>query len=264
MRQELRLRKRERYLRAARVILLRDGFDALTMQAIASEVGAAVGTIYGYFPSKQALVAELQLEAITTMLDAWTEARALWLEDLAEAGVAIDEVEVAEYLAFGEFFLRAQVDFEFEFDLNQLHLDASREIFHAVDMAGGGETEQRFLLGPAAVVDGVMRRVGRARQPIELVETVSALVLALYGISLLSKAWPGADRVAVPQLSRRVIVDFACGWGVPAELIDRLTPIVRDVVDRRPLTSMATHQRRSIESTRRHADDEDELLETSA
>src|SRR4051812_5255622 len=91
MRPELRLRKRERYLRAARVILLRDGFDALTMQAIASEVGAAVGTIYGYFPSKQALVAELQVEAITTMLDAWSEARGLWLGDLSRAGVAAED-----------------------------------------------------------------------------------------------------------------------------------------------------------------------------
>ncbi len=144
MREELRVRKRERYLRAARVILVRDGLEALTMQAIASEVGAAVGTIYGYFPSKQMLVAELQLEAIATMLDAWAEARALWLGDLAEAGV-VQDLEVAEYLAFGEFFLRAQVDFEFEFDLNQLQLDASREIFHAVDVGGAGETEQRFL-----------------------------------------------------------------------------------------------------------------------
>ena len=95
-------------------------------------------------------------------------------------------------------------------------------------------------------------------------EAVSALLLSLYGISLLSKAWPGADRVAVPRLTRRVVVDFASGWGVSDDLLDRLTPIVRGVVDRRPLTSMATHGRRSIEAARRPDDDEDELLETSA
>ena len=259
MRQELRLRKRERYLRAARVILLRDGVDALTMQAIASEVDAAVGTIYGYFPSKQILVAELQLEAITTMLDAWSEARGLWLDDLRRCGVADDDLELAEYLAFSEFFIRAQLDYEFEFDLNQLQLDASREIFHAVDVSGGDGTEQRFLLGPAAVIGGVMSRCGRSPEPIDLAETVSALLLSLYGVSLLSKAWPGADSVAVPRLTRRVVIDFACGWGVDNEDIERLAPVVRDVVDRRPLTSMATHERRSIGLSRDGSDDEEQL-----
>ena len=39
---------------------------------------------------------------------------------------------------------------------HQLQLDASREIFHAVDVSGGDGTEQRFLLGPAAVIGGVI------------------------------------------------------------------------------------------------------------
>jgi AcrR family transcriptional regulator len=270
MRKELRLRKRERYLSAARHILLRDGLDALTMQSIAAEVGAAVGTIYGYFPSKQALVAELQIEAITTMLDAWSEARTLWLSDLVDAGVSADELDVAEYLAFGEFFLRAQDDFAFEFDLNQLQLDASREIFQAVDVAESSGAEQRFLAGPASVVHGVMRRTGETTEPVDLVETVSALLLSLYGVSLLSKAWPGAERIAVPRLSRRIVVAFARGWGVEGPLIDRLGPVVRVVVAERPLTSMSTHRRRAIESGDAD-DDEDEdleeveeLLETSA
>ena len=42
----------------------REGFDALTMQRLADQCDSAIGAVYRYFPSKGALVAEVQREAI--------------------------------------------------------------------------------------------------------------------------------------------------------------------------------------------------------
>jgi AcrR family transcriptional regulator len=264
MRHELREQKRDRYLRAARQVIVRDGLDGLTMQAMASEVGAAVGTIYGYFPSKHALLAELQVEAIAAVVDAWTEARDRWVDDLRAVGVADDDLPAATYLAFGEFFLCSQSDFAFEFDLTRLQFDASHGILESVAFARLSTVDRRPLLdGPADVVDGAMRAGGLDPDPSEVVDATSALLLSLYGVSLLSTAWPAAAHFAVPRLSRRMMVDVACGWGLGRGQLEAFAPIVRDVVTARPLSSMSVHRSRSLEATDVE-DEDDDLLETSA
>ena len=58
-----RLRYR-RYLDAGMHIATTDGVKSLTMQRLAADLGCAVGTVYTYFPSKGALLAELQREAV--------------------------------------------------------------------------------------------------------------------------------------------------------------------------------------------------------
>lgn len=48
-------------LRQSRDILLRDGYDRLTIRGVAATCGVAVGTVYNYFPSKDMLVASVML-----------------------------------------------------------------------------------------------------------------------------------------------------------------------------------------------------------
>jgi len=49
----------ESILRATARILIREGYAALTTNAVAEEAGASVGSLYQYFPSKESLVAAL-------------------------------------------------------------------------------------------------------------------------------------------------------------------------------------------------------------
>ncbi|MBX3286655.1 MAG: helix-turn-helix domain-containing protein [Acidimicrobiales bacterium] len=100
-------RERERaYLDAALEIAGRDGLRALTMSRLADEVDAAVGTVYTYFPSKGALVAELQREAIERLRASYHEVRRRsdeilggWDDPAAAA--------VARLLVFGRFWIAA-------------------------------------------------------------------------------------------------------------------------------------------------------------
>lgn len=62
-------------------IIVEEGFDALTMQRLAADTGAAIGAVYRYFPSKGALVAECQRGSIE-LIDA---SAARCLERAAEA-----------------------------------------------------------------------------------------------------------------------------------------------------------------------------------
>jgi len=46
-------------LEATAHILARDGYEALTTNAVAARAGVSIGSVYQYFPSKEALVGEL-------------------------------------------------------------------------------------------------------------------------------------------------------------------------------------------------------------
>jgi len=57
-------RTRERILGAARRLFARQGFDQTTTRDLASAVGIAAGTLFNYFPSKEALATTLVADAL--------------------------------------------------------------------------------------------------------------------------------------------------------------------------------------------------------
>ncbi|WP_256751969.1 TetR family transcriptional regulator [Mesorhizobium sp. Mes31] len=72
---------------SAATLFVEKGFDATTMTEIAARAGAAIGTLYLFFPTKEALAAAIlaeHAENLSTQLDALRE-RA---KDLAPAAIA--------------------------------------------------------------------------------------------------------------------------------------------------------------------------------
>ena len=53
---------RENIVSSAKEVLLKDGYEALTVRGIAGNCGIAVGTVYNYFSSKEMLAASVMLE----------------------------------------------------------------------------------------------------------------------------------------------------------------------------------------------------------
>ena len=70
-------------------VLLRDGMNGLTTTAVAERAGVSVGTMYQYFPNKQALVFALNeryLDALAARIEATCAAQAGGpLMDMVEA-----------------------------------------------------------------------------------------------------------------------------------------------------------------------------------
>ncbi len=54
-------------LQATARILVRDGFDGLTTNAVATRAGVAIGSLYQYFPNKEALVSALMEQHVEEM-----------------------------------------------------------------------------------------------------------------------------------------------------------------------------------------------------
>ena len=84
---------------AAARVLVRGGYDAFTTNAVAARAGVSVGSLYQYFPNKEALLAELTARHVAA-LDRSFEAVVARIGDapIAELVPALIEANVAVHL----------------------------------------------------------------------------------------------------------------------------------------------------------------------
>ena len=64
--------KAQRILDCAEAIMVREGLDALNMDALAADAGMAKGTLYLYFNSKEDVIAHLTVRARKTLMEAFS------------------------------------------------------------------------------------------------------------------------------------------------------------------------------------------------
>ena len=106
-------------LLAATEIIATEGVEGLTMQAVADNVGCAVGTIYTYFDSKSGLLSALQLAAIQTLLDTFTTSAESWERAISDADLDPVTAALVRLVAIGQILVAAGDIHEREFDLLQ-------------------------------------------------------------------------------------------------------------------------------------------------
>ncbi|HEY5155484.1 MAG TPA: TetR/AcrR family transcriptional regulator [Acidimicrobiales bacterium] len=226
-----RAARRQRYLDAAGRIIDRDGLSGVTMQAVADELDCAIGTIYTYFPSKAALLAGLQQEAVESLRASYQSARHHWDAYLDTEPIDDDLVQLVQLLAFGGFWIAASVVFADEFHLQRLLLsepvtaDESEETRQALPVLHALLATPRDLLVAAAEAGAV--------DPGEPTERVLRWVAALNGVLLLDNLGP-LDRhlFRAPHLARALTADLLVGWGasrpdveVAASQVERLAAL---------------------------------------
>jgi len=96
------IQRQQQTLEAAMRIVLEEGPDQLTIVRLAKEIGASVGGLYRYFPSKEALIFELQKQSIAEF-DAFQSDTIAKVEAAAEGAdtdVAVLAQVVAAFIAY--------------------------------------------------------------------------------------------------------------------------------------------------------------------
>lgn len=94
--------QRRREILEAATQLFRDrGFDVATVQAIAGKAGVATGTVYLYFPSKEAILVALQEDFEAGLLDRFAEISTAVLAEEDASGEIVSYQEVVERLIDG-------------------------------------------------------------------------------------------------------------------------------------------------------------------
>jgi len=236
-RERNRLARHRAYLRAALHLVSEEGLDALTMQRLAAEVGASVGSVYTYFPSKGALVAEVQREAVERLA-----ASALVLgHDVDRAALrsrGAGATLLAPVVAFGRFWLTAEDTYPEEMQLLLLLLSDVREAVPAEE-AGRVVPAALRLLGLAearlrAAADGGALDAGEAGDA--AARRTVALAAALTGCLQLRVVQRWDPDLLDPRGSGRHVLDaLLLGWGAAPAAIAAAHRIVDRVEDDGPL-----------------------------
>ena len=94
--------QRRREIIDAAIQLFRDrGFDVATVQAIAAKAGVAAGTVYLYFPSKEAILVAVQEDFEAGLLDRFAEIAEAVLAEEETRGEIVGYQEAIERLVDG-------------------------------------------------------------------------------------------------------------------------------------------------------------------
>ncbi len=91
--------RRQAILDAARDLVEQGGFEALTLQRLAKRLGYAVGALYRYFPSKEALWAAMEAQVLRDLAGRLTDAADRARQDAPHGAVAAILTRVRLYRA---------------------------------------------------------------------------------------------------------------------------------------------------------------------
>lgn len=202
------------------------GPDGLTMAALADAADHATSSLYTYFPSRSALLAALQQEALRVLGDVAVGAVAGWEGELAD----LDDRTAAltRLVAFSRLFLSAPEHHPREFRLQQRLLvtegveetaDAAAVVPHAMAVLG---TPRRLLA--AAVEAGALAPHDAVADPLDqpldgaLVRTLAWLV-ALNGALLVDGLATGMPTTGA-RLGQEITLTLLRGWGAEPEALD--------------------------------------------
>lgn len=231
-RERNRLERHRLYIQAALRIVFADGLEALTMQRLAEDVGASVGSVYTYFPSKGALVAEVQREAIERLA---ASATAMSVDVEASVRSEPDAVAaLAPVVAMGRFWLSAAETFPEEMQLLLLLLSTTSEGVPDAE-AGRVVPAAMGLLSLADVAFGGAVEAGALHDGDAAARTI-AMAASLTGciqLGVVAKWHP--DLLDPVAAGRRVIDALLLGWGADPDVLAGAHRVVDGVAAHTPL-----------------------------
>jgi AcrR family transcriptional regulator len=218
-RERAREKKRQAILREADALIAEDGLRGVTMQRVADRLDCAVGTLYLYFPSKAALVAGLQGQAIDTLRASFETASPGWEAYLAESDLDDELVALVRLGAFGSHWTSAAVVFADEFHLQRALLSEKVTLDAADEVRDVLPVLQRLIDHPRRLVLDASDRGVVA--PGDAQARAVVWIAAMNGVLLLD-AVATVDRhlFRAQHLARELTHDLLVGWGATREDVD--------------------------------------------
>lgn len=216
-----------RILRAALEVVRVDGRDGLTLKRVAEQQGLTTAALYRYFPSKDALVAELQRAVIASLAEVTRErVEAANAFAIAEGFDTREQTllgVVVSGFVFEEFSRRAPMEFGI------LSNDLSTPEFTLPDR----EAALVFDAAWAALSD-LASRLLRAEQCGALgkgdsSERAMALWAGLQGVVQSRKLTRSApDRIDSTRVAKDLVSALLVGWGAKADAMERILRLTQD------------------------------------
>lgn len=232
LRERNRARRRQEFLDAALAIVTADGLNGVTMQRVTQALGCAEGTIYQYFSSREALMAELQKVSLDGLGYMLLAAHQHLNELAAERDVPAPVASLARLYGAGRVWIEAELIIPKEIELCRrlfthpgafLKEDTDTVLPIAISLLGHAS----HLFDDAVAVGGLQPGDGLERSVVILAGTTGILMASDLARSepRLAEAMPWAHRM---------FRDLLLAWGATPSDLDAAVDLVAEL-DRRGL-----------------------------
>ena len=199
-------------VREALALAAAEGGDALTLQRLADRLDYTPGALYRYFPSKEALVAELQRVVLAWLAVRTEQCRAA--ADDAAPGLAAPDAALLGVIATARAFEQFSEDAPVEFGLLSMYLGDPEPRLPDAEAGRVYESAERLLAALAEQLESAAH--AGALAPGDADERALALWAGLQGAAgtrKLARSAPG--RIDPKRVSRGLLAALLAGWGAP-------------------------------------------------
>ena len=228
-RERNRLNRTRAFLDTAFRIVTAEGFDALTMQRLADETDAAIGAVYRYFPSKGALVAEVQREAIERLGPSYTMIRERSDQQFRAEGLEGGHLALTRLMLFGRWFIATADTYPQELRLLQMLMSEWRTIVPPEEGLRVVPSAMRLLDQAREGVDDAMD-LGMLDERDDAMSRVVTWAAAVGGVLQLTRLGIyDAELFDGDRLARSLTTDLLVGWGATPDALDAASLAVEAV-----------------------------------
>lgn len=234
-RTERKRRDRERrFVDAAKRIVADEGFEALTMQRLSDDLDMAISAAYRYFPSKGALVRQVQMAAIEELSESLDAVSARADEAIGEAGLSAEDAALARLALMGRWFCAASESYPEDLRLLQMIMSQRNS---TLDADGGWKVlpVAMALLARTVSVIAAAQETG-VLLPANPAERAAILGSAIGGVLQtddLEKYVP--ELFGRTRLAQQAAFDLYVGWGADREALARAMEFIDDLAAAAPL-----------------------------
>lgn len=215
-RERNRIQRTRVFLDTAIEIVTTEGFDALTMQRLADATESAIGAVYRYFPSKGALVAEVQREAVDRIATSYTIIRDRSDREFLLQGLDERELALSRVVMFGRFFVALADTLPQELRLLQALMGEMRTIIPLEEGLRVLPSVMRLmLLAQQAIEEAEDVGVFSESAGLDRVVTFAASVNGVMRLSTLDRY--DTDLFDGERLARVLALDLFRAWGADDE-----------------------------------------------
>jgi AcrR family transcriptional regulator len=224
-----RLAKREAILAVAADIVEADGIDACTIAAVAEAADYAPASLYTYFPSRSALIAAVQRDALATLVEVGEAALSRWQEQLADRkDVDAPTAALAILWAVSDMFLAAPDAFTREYRPQQEllvnpPLENLDDASSVVPVAMGLLALPHRMLAEASDTGALSQAPGGTNAIDEAIDGTMLRTLAwftaLHGALLIDGLSVGVGTTG-RELGSFVTRSFLAGWGAEEDCLN--------------------------------------------
>ncbi len=235
------MERHREFLTTALRIVMADGLSGLTMQRLADDIGCGIGSLYRHFPSKDALIAELEREALEVVNTSLQRSQT-HLDHVLDARGIDDQglVALARVVAAARFWVAAETVFPQEIELSRrmftdpaLHMDEA-DVARVLPAALRLLDMARQLLEDAAEAGAV--REGPAIQ--------RAIVLIAGGTGVLMTSGLGRFDEGLfdgRMLASLMVHDLFLGWGADPEELTVVEDLIATIAEHGQLIPSVRH-----------------------